>query len=287
MGRVAPTFGEPAAGDHWVVCTWGINGDTPQAIRIFRQPDNYGTDSFDAVVEVNTHVWENLPSGKRMKFYVGCVYPGGDVRIDGFYATTTGRPEPPPAPLPAPVTGLLADVVDWRGIQLAWDQITDRATTRVELRRDGPDGHRLIREFVAGAGGSGLPTMWTDNAEVRPLTEYRYFLRCFDALGRHVDSNVLRVTTTAPPPAPLPGGTLTTDRAQTARSVELGRSRRRYERQPSSISPSPRHLRELGRGHGLGLPASARGWHGPRQAPRLEDERRGSPWRTAASPPMG
>src|SRR5437764_29179 len=98
--RVAPTFGNPNVSGTQVSNTWGINGDTPDYLRIYTNPFNTSI-TLNVDVTVNAHVWSGLPPGTLMAFSVGCVYENPyDLLAAAFYARTTGSPPPPPPPPP-------------------------------------------------------------------------------------------------------------------------------------------------------------------------------------------
>jgi hypothetical protein len=88
-------------------------------------------------------------------------------------------------------------------VTLRWDPIDDPATRRVELLRDGPDGHRTVTVFHPEAGVmGGFLCSWADVTGVEWFATYRYFLRAYDAAGRFADGASVEVR--IPPPPPMP-----------------------------------------------------------------------------------
>ncbi len=93
--RVGPTFGPVSPTDNSISVAWGINGDSPAKVRIFRTPGDAGGDFVDGEPwRTVSWTWAGLRSGTRYDLHVACVYPDGDIKRNTLTATTSGPPAP-------------------------------------------------------------------------------------------------------------------------------------------------------------------------------------------------
>ena len=182
MTHVAPEFTTSSVTDTTASACWNINGDTPDAVRIYTDPGKgLGSPKIEHDPSNNCYTWVGLAPGTLYDCNVACVYLDGDEKANALTIRTSGvhggggggGGGGGPAPGPIKVSELRATQV---GLHVQLDFFVPPNVESLEFFRTDPG---QPARFIASASvqythpRTGEPSFFQDDG-IEKLTTYTY-----------------------------------------------------------------------------------------------------------------